>query len=436
MFKLFPFIFLFWASIGAVSAAELAVQPLEKPGEYLVQKAWARFSIELDKIYRHREPLISKEETWLIEPMTDINSFGRCEIQFAQSTDPRLNLAPGEPPRTASTKSTMDSPIVFNRDLINRPGQFAYADAVRMLVHELGHKVNTDISGQIPNYQATVDRFAAKVASITASEDIFESVKLGGKEYEFFVHSSFGEDLANFDDDPNGKYRQQSWPLIFLQDGQSVYDLSEGAYALLVAVNKDSRDDRIFNSLVLHEAHIEPVGDLAVLRLKFSYQLHSKKTIERFGTRYIGELEVPLSLNQGKIMVDTAHSSFSPAYFTDHSVAWAMRLNEKALAQRSVQFDLELTSKGASSWYIRSVEAVFLVNGRKRVVQAEGPDDLMTTILHVSLYGLGPEVRSVRFLGINMAYSLPVSARQGREQYQPWDHFFVPDPKVVEFKLP
>lgn len=139
----------------------LQAEPNSRP-EFLLRKA-ARFLPEYLQLYHEHfaenRPLVS-ELTALAYEL----SYGQQE-QLKFVTDQSIEFTlPGESiPRDAVTASTATDPIFFNLPRLIAKSDFTYESALRLLVHELGHKVKLVMSP--PPSQDEIDQLAVKLST-------------------------------------------------------------------------------------------------------------------------------------------------------------------------------------------------------------------------------------------------------------------------------
>jgi len=152
-----------------------AAQAVDKYGEFIVLNALLWLPAYLENV----DPELFRAAETLVQGQIE-EDLGRGElltlnhrwkagsiVRFLPQASGVFDL-PGAPaPRFAVTGDALDSPIIFNLDRISRPDSFGFEQAVRLWIHELGHKVNLD--------KTKSDQIAAEVGRRFGWQGTFEN---------------------------------------------------------------------------------------------------------------------------------------------------------------------------------------------------------------------------------------------------------------------
>ncbi len=149
-------------------------------GPYIVNSAW--FSIRplifaLDRGNSSAHDFSEKELLYILQPMKFVyNEADTAKVVgFRPGNDPVFDVPPGQRRPTAVTNRERKSPILFNLGIINNPDSFKFSQAVGLIVHELGHKI--DKYPTLPNgdrweiSQYDIDTVAGKVQRLLAPSE-------------------------------------------------------------------------------------------------------------------------------------------------------------------------------------------------------------------------------------------------------------------------
>lgn len=138
MKKLFSIsIYLF---VQTVAATEF--QPIPY-GKFIIEAAWSSLDNVLPSSPLPESPKSYYYYKFLNQMLTLKKSIHpKTHFEYRDGNDPIFALKTTEPYRTAVTSTKIDAKIVFNLSKISNPEKFGYSDAVALLIHELGHKVD------------------------------------------------------------------------------------------------------------------------------------------------------------------------------------------------------------------------------------------------------------------------------------------------------
>ena len=206
--------------------------------ETVLEQAHALRWFKENKILHYEKPSNPKVYTFAyVDLANEVVQMDTLDLQapalvFSNDRERFQNLKPGEPERTAKTFPAFSKAIEINIFRLNDPNiRFDLGDAVSLLVHEYGHKLDH------LKTQSAVDSLAVKlgdfIRSRTTTTEVSPGFKVSSlifKNFKFESWLDFGlfRGLVDFKTGlprPNGPYLPQNRLPIF--DGQGFYLWSE-----------------------------------------------------------------------------------------------------------------------------------------------------------------------------------------------------------------
>lgn len=397
-------------SVGAGYGSEVKSGWQRNKGEFFLNEVRSRLPIELFQMYSF--PGLEREEHFLLQELQEIAQFPPS-FQFLPGKDPLFQLHPNEPKRTAVTTTEKTSPVYFNIDLIST--NFTLADAIRLVIHEYGHKVHPDIKKVIKDYPFVVDRFATKVAKSRTAQDLRHQ----GDFFTLNVHASYPEEKPNLDDHPSERFDEHIWPIIYLESERGVLHLSPVLFSQYKRVNSDPKDNRIFAAIVVRDFEFIEQS----VSLSLSYRMHKKNELTRYQNRYLEQLEFQID-SKGAVKFSAANPEY-PILSLPH---------ELKLTKENKKVILEI--KFLEYWYgdLGQTNLVALVDGKKRFFSNSDYNLQENRVLFSLPEAIG---KNVEVLGFHIWYTKHPNDRGPNDStYFPYGNYFVPVKETLVISLP
>jgi hypothetical protein len=422
-FKLFLLLLLPTVAWGS----SFSPKPVENSGEYFIREIYKRLPIELFQIYGQGG--FSDQEHWIVNDLYLLSEYP-IHLRFEEGNHPIFKLHPNEPARTAVTTTDRRSEIVFNKNIINNYKQFDHQDAMRLLIHELGHKVHPDIRTKIANYSFVIDQLASKITKDRTTSDWNQNFRLNGNPFELFAHGSFSEKKPTLYDDPGERYDEKIWPLIYVKSNKGIIDLSKFVFSHYLSVNKDKNNNQIYTALVIRDFLFDSLdNEKGILRLSVSYCSNKKDDLGRYGNRYLNRMEIGFD-HKRDLQLDFRSKEFQPdypIYVFENEVN--VSIDE---AKKEATLKVRFPYFGYGDIYKTSV--VLNIEGEKVVVEAIDADRAQFSAdFHFSKRYSG---KKIEVLGFYISMQKEIGERDpDDDNYFPWNWYFVPVAEQVQFSF-
>ncbi len=179
--------------LGLSVTSRAVAQPVDKYGEFMVLNTllWLPSHLEVERMALEMMDVPPKDRIEVIGALREAaNSIIKSSVseqihrrpgwlvsthdfkpesvvRFQHEASGVFNLPDAPAPRFAVTGDAIDSPVIFNLDRISDPRKFGFAQALRLWIHELGHKVIFD--------KSITDKIAAAFGREFGAQVVFEN---------------------------------------------------------------------------------------------------------------------------------------------------------------------------------------------------------------------------------------------------------------------
>lgn len=290
----------------ASATTDIVIFAEQDPGKLFIENALARIEREIHALWRMEQ--VPEKQKMLILNFERLSRLSP-EILYAPGTDSRFRIPGVTEPRSAVTNTFEHSPILFNLDVINDFPHFNYEEAVRLLGHELGHKVHEDLKRTFPDYQTAVDEFANHMATAATMNDIRRTFRFDDYKISLSAHLSFSEGHSLWE-----RERDVHWPLITIESGSKLFNLSTLLFDLYRKFNEADGLDYYVSDPIVHDIELTKQLNADTFEFKFlvSFAPVEHKHLGSTGNRYLDEfyIRVALAKNDQTLRVDKVFSRY------------------------------------------------------------------------------------------------------------------------------
>ncbi len=219
-------------------------------------------------------------------------------VQFLKGDSPLFHLKNHAEIRDAVTGDEIDSAIVFNSTRLSDPAKFSYADALRLWIHELGHKVRA----KWPDVKTSeIDQLAVSLSRHFGGQSLFSEPNQKGE--RVFVINGPPQDY------PLGRLQTSLFKYHLSQKPLAIYLESKGGLINL----GDTLEVKMNESKRPHVNHFEIERAVYSVQWKTEDTLEFSMNIQREPENYLRYLQTDLGgPHRRRVLVKLHRGSAEP----------------------------------------------------------------------------------------------------------------------------